>query len=304
MIYINTRLERCQVLSTGVFAICGIMQSSMKTILAATDFSPASWNAVRFAAEMALDFETELTLVHATHIPVVSDVYFDLRMTMEDWKDEDQLQMDRLVERLKNKYGYDLRIKSRLKIGFGPDVIRDLVHKGGVGVVVMGIAHTERFNEIVFGSTSTEVAGTVSCPVLIVPEKVSYKHWKTVAFAFDQKHVPLGKGMKTLKEILHTHESKLRFINVMDTAFIEGDDSMLKPIMKELQGVDLKTHFLPYRANMVDEAIQEWVRRHKASMLVMVARPHNVLWKMFNESMTKRIAFSSKVPLLVLSDSK
>jgi nucleotide-binding universal stress UspA family protein len=276
----------------------------MKTILAATDFSPASWNAVKFAADMAIDFDTELTLVHATHIPVVSDVYFDLRMTMDDWKEEDQLHMDRLVQRLQKKYGTDLRIKSRLKIGFGADVIREMVSKGSVGVVVMGIAHTERFNEIVFGSTSTDVAGTIACPVLIVPEKSSYKHWKTVAFAFDQKHIPLGKGMKTLKEILDTHESKLNFINVMDTPFIEGDDSSLKPVMKELKGVDLKTHFLPYRANMVEEAIQEWVRRHKASMLVMVARPHNVLWKMFNERTTKKLAFSSKVPLLVLADNK
>jgi hypothetical protein len=55
---------------------------------------------------------------------------------------------------------------------------------------------------------------------------------------------------------------------------------------------------------MVEVAIQEWVRRHKASMLVVVARRHNVLWKMFNERTTKKVAFASKVPLLVLSDSK
>jgi len=71
-----------------------------------------------------------------------------------------------------------------------------------------------------------------------------------------------------------------------------------------LSGVELKTHFLPYHTNMVEEAIQDWVRRHKSSMLVTVARKHTVLWKMFNESSTKKIAFSSKVPLLVLSDMK
>jgi nucleotide-binding universal stress UspA family protein len=273
----------------------------MKTIIAATDFSKTSWNALRFAAEMAIDFKTDLLIVHATHIPVVSDVYFDLRMTMEDWKAEDQAEMDKLLIKMKKKYGQSLRIQSKLKIGFGPDVIRDTVASGKIGAVVMGIAHTERFNEIVFGSTGTDLAGTVNCPVIIVPEKARYKHWKTVAFAFDQEHIPAGKALRTVKEVVEQHDSKLHFVNVMDTPFIEGDDSSLKPLYRQFSDVEMKTHFLPYRPNLVEETILEWVRRHKASLLVMVARKHNVLWRMFNERMTKKIAFASKVPLVVLS---
>jgi nucleotide-binding universal stress UspA family protein len=276
----------------------------MKTIIAATDFTKASWNALRFAAEMAIDFNTDLLIVHATHIPVVSDVYFDLRMTMDDWKAEDQIQMDKLLEQMRKKYGHALRIQSKLKIGFGPDVIRDTVKGGKIGAVVMGISHTEKFNQVVFGSTGTDLAGTVNCPVVIVPEKARYKQWKTIAFAFDQQHIPLGKALKVLFEVAELHESKLHFVNVMDTPFIEGDDSSLKPLYKQFQGVDYKTHFLPYRPNMVEEAILEWVRRHKASLLVMVARQHNILWRMFNERMTKKIAFASKVPLVVLSDKR
>ena len=276
----------------------------MKTIIAATDFTKASWNALRFAAEMAIDFNTDLLIVHATHIPVVSDVYFDLRMTMDDWKAEDQIQMDKLLEQMRKKYGHALRIQSKLKIGFGPDVIRDTVKGGKIGAVVMGISHTDKFNQVVFGSTGTDLAGTVNCPVVIVPEKARYKQWKTIAFAFDQQHIPVGKALKVLFEVAELHESKLHFVNVMDTPFIEGDDSSLKPLYKQFQGVDYKTHFLPYRPNMVEEAILEWVRRHKASLLVMVARQHNILWRMFNERMTKKIAFASKVPLVVLSDKR
>jgi nucleotide-binding universal stress UspA family protein len=274
----------------------------MKTIIAATDFTKASWNALRFAAEMAIDFKTDLLIVHATHIPVVSDVYFDLRKTMEDWKQEDQMEMEKVLEQMNTRYGEALSIRSKLKIGYGPDVIRDVVAGGKIGAVVMGIAHTEKFNQLVFGSTGTDLAGTVSCPVVIVPERARYKQWKTVAFAFDQQHIPIGKPLKTVKEIIELHESKLHFVNVMDTPFIEGDDASLKPLYKQFSGSDFKTHFLPYRPNMVEEAILEWVRRHKATLLVMVARQHNILWRMFNERMTKKIAFAAKVPLIILSD--
>jgi nucleotide-binding universal stress UspA family protein len=275
----------------------------MKSIIAATDFTKSSWNALRFAAEMAIDFKTDLLVVHATHIPVVSDVYFDLRKTMEDWKEEDQREMNKVIQKLHEKYGDVLRIKSKLKVGFGPDVIREIVATGKVGAVVLGIAHTEKFNQVVFGSTGTDLAGTVNCPVVIVPEKARYKQWKIVAFAFDQKHIPSGKGLSTLKELIDLHESKLHFVNVMDTPFIEGDESSLKPLRKKFAQAPMQTHFLPYRQNLVEESILDWVRRYKASLLVMVARQHNLLWRMFNERMTKKLAFASKVPLIILTDS-
>jgi len=276
----------------------------MKTIIAATDFTPASRNALRFAADMAIDFQTELLIVHATHIPVVSDVYFDLRMSMEDWQAEDQLQMDTLLVKMKKDYGDALKVKSRLKIGFGPDVVRDLVSKGKVSAVVFGIAHTEKFNEVVFGSTGTDVAGTVSCPVIIVPEKAKYRQWKTLAFAFDQQQIPSGNGLRILKEWIDAHESKIHFINVMDTPFIEGDVSALKPLYRRFQGVEMKTHFIPYRPNLTEEALLDWVRRHKVSVLVMVARKHNFLWRLLNERTTKKIAFKSNVPVIILSDQR
>jgi nucleotide-binding universal stress UspA family protein len=274
----------------------------MKTIIAATDFSPASKNALRFAADMAVDFQTDLLIVHATHIPVVSDVYFDLRMTMEDWKAEDQAQMDKLIIGLRKTYGDDLKISSRLKVGFGPDVIRDSVAKGRIGAVVLGIAHAEKFNQVVFGSTATDLVGTVACPVIIVPEKAKYKQWKSIEFAFDQHHIPAGKGLRVLKEIADTHHSKLHFVNVMDTPFIEGDDSTLKPLYKSFKGIEMKTHFLPYLPNRLEDSILDWGRRNKTSALALVARKHNVLWRMFNERTTKKIAFNSSVPIIVLSD--
>jgi nucleotide-binding universal stress UspA family protein len=205
---------------------------------------------------------------------------------------------------MRKKYGQALQVQSKLKIGFGPDVIRETVSRGKIGAVVLGISHTEKFNQVVFGSTGTDVAGTVNCPVIIVPEKSRYKQWKSVAFAFDQQHIPEGKQLKALKEIVDLHQSKIHFVNVMDTPFVEGDDSSLKPVYKYFSDVEMKTHFLPYIPNMVEEAILEWVRRHRSSLLVMVARRHTLLWRMFNERMTKKIAFASKVPLLVLSDNR
>ena len=42
----------------------------MKTILVATDFSPAAFNAVNYAADMAIAIKADLLLLHVYQIPV------------------------------------------------------------------------------------------------------------------------------------------------------------------------------------------------------------------------------------------
>ena len=43
----------------------------MKTILVATDFSPAALNAANYAADMALAINADILLLHVYQIPVV-----------------------------------------------------------------------------------------------------------------------------------------------------------------------------------------------------------------------------------------
>lgn len=66
----------------------------------------------------------------------------------------------------------------------------------------------------------------------------------------------------------------------------------------------MKTHFIPYRPNLTEEAMLDWVRRNKASVLVVVARKHNFLLRMFHERTTKKIAFNSPISLIILSDQR
>jgi nucleotide-binding universal stress UspA family protein len=277
---------------------------AMKTILATTDFTKSSLGAVHYAVAMSIDTGAKLLVMHATHIPVVSDAYFDMRITMETLEKEDKASLDKLVSELQEKYGPELKINKKLQVGFTGDVIRDTVGNGDISLVVMGITHSDKFSEVVFGSTSTSLAGTVSCPVLIVPDGAKYKPWSQVAFAFDQKNIPTGTGVRTLKELIAHYESKLRFVNVMDNPFVQEDDTVLKPLYKIFKDTDVKTYFLTHRPNMTVEIIMDWVRRHKVSALVMVSREHNIFWRMFKERVTRKVAFHSKVPVLVLSEKK
>ncbi|MBX7051397.1 MAG: universal stress protein [Flavobacteriales bacterium] len=276
----------------------------MKNILATTDFTPDSLRAVKYAARLAKDAGAKLTVLHATHIPVVSDTYFDVRVTLEELKNEDEKSLTELVNKLQDEFGPELKINKKLQIGFTTDVIRETIKKGEISLVVMGLTHSDKFSEVVFGSTSTSLAGTVDVPVLIVPDKAVYKPWNYVAFAFDQYNIPTGTGLRILRELINMDGSKLRFVHVNDNVFNDDDDKQLAPLYKLFKGVDMKTYFLRHSPGRTMEVLMDWVRRHKASAVVMVARKHNILWHIFNESSTKKMAFRSNVPVLVLSEKK
>jgi nucleotide-binding universal stress UspA family protein len=276
----------------------------MKTILAATDFTKSSVNAVRYAANLARETGSKLTVLHATHIPMVSDAYFDMQITLDELQEEDSKSLQKVVSDLTMEFGPDLKINKKLQVGFTTEVIRETIQEGDVSLVVMGIAHADAFSEAVFGSTSTSLAGTVSCPVLIIPENVKYRPWNHVTFAFDQKNIPTGTGVRVIKDLVKFFDAKLRFVHVNDNLFTDNDEKVLQPLYKLFKDADMKTYFISGKPTLTVDLLTDWVRRHKSTALVMVARKHNIFWKMFNERVTRKVAFHSKVPVLILSEKK
>jgi len=276
----------------------------MKAILATTDFSGSSLNAVNYAAKLALDTNSKLILLHATHIPVVSDSFFDMGFTLEELEKTDKEQMEILNERLRKKYGPDLKLEKQVKIGFAGELIQGMVGEGKVSLVVMGMGHMDKFSEVVFGSTTTSVAGNVSCPVLIVPEKTTYRPLKRIGLAFDQKQIPTGTGLRVIKEIRDHFGAEMHYVNVMDNPFLGKDDSNLKPVYKVFGEKEEKIHFLNSVPNRTVDVIQDWSKRFKMSAMVVVSRERSIFWRMFNERTTKKMAFSTRVPLFVVSETK
>lgn len=215
----------------------------MKAILAATDFTPSSLNAVHYAAQMSIASGTKLVLIHATHIPVVSDSFFDITQTLDELRAVDQEQMNDLNAKLKAKYGDRLKLEKQVKIGFTTELIREFTQKHEVELVVLGISHLDQFSQIVFGSTSTHLTGQINCPILIIPEGKKFRPWKRMAFAFDQKPVNTGTGIRTIRDWAKRFDSTIHYVNVMDENYPKKDDKSLNSVYKIFNEIEPRLHF-------------------------------------------------------------
>jgi nucleotide-binding universal stress UspA family protein len=275
----------------------------MKTILAATDFSKPSLNAVRYAAELAVCFNAKLTLLHVSQFPVVSDVMMiDTGVYWDEIVKADEASITKLETDLKKKHGDALRVNHHVQVGFTLEVIRKKIGEGDVGLLVMGIGHLDNFSKVVFGSTSANIGPDVRCPVLIVPDNSRFRPWKKIGFAFDLKHIPQGSGLKTLATMRNTFNSDIQYVHVHDDVNMKLDEKTLIPLFKIFKQEDTRVHYLDARRSKVIDVLRDWTRRYKINALVMVARHHTVLWRMMHERQTKKMALETTVPLLIISE--
>lgn len=276
----------------------------MKNIIAATDFTKSSLNAVRYAANLALQFGAQLTLVHAAHLPVINESQPDVTLYFDEILEADSKRLEKLLVQLKSEFGPSLKVKELVKMGFAAEVIREATRKTQVDLAVFGISHLDKFSRLIFGTTSVVVAGRLRCPVLIIPENVKFKFWKRVAFAFDQHDIPLNTGTRVLKNMLDDFQSEWHFVHVDDEPFPEEGD---KNVMKFTRSLGLSAfrvhHLRPVKYKRV-EVMKDWVRRYKAQAVVMTAHEHNLFYRLLNESNTRKMAFETAVPLFILAESK
>lgn len=270
----------------------------MNTIIATTDFTKESRTSVNYAAKLALLNKAELILLHATYIPVVSDAFVDINASIEEIAASDSKKMAELVRHIQSKQGPALRVKGINEIGLTKEIIKEHILRYEDTLLVMGMKHIDKFSQVVFGSTVTDLAGRVPCPILVVPPEARFRPWKKIAFAFDNKEIPFNNGIRFIKNMLERYDSKMHYVHVGQ----ETESSTFNMgSTQQLIGGASQMHYI-HETDNTTNSLQDWIRRFKSNVIVMVARKHTIVWRMFNESHTKQMAFQSSIPVLILSE--
>ncbi len=159
----------------------------MKTIIAPTDFSGVSINAVDYAADMAVEISAELILFHVSEQPVaVSEVSFTEPMY-------DKIVSEEKITNLKNS----LKIRTKNKINIRIKNIADTIHNELEDLckqkkpfaVVMGTHGNGTIQRFFIGSTTFYAVKHLPYPVFVVPKGVRYKPVKKIALVSDFKTI-------------------------------------------------------------------------------------------------------------------
>lgn len=199
------------------------------------------------------------------------------------------------------KKGTNVSIAYTSMSGFTVDEIAAIEEKEKPDLIVMGLAHSGKISEFVFGSTSTDVVRNAQTPVIIVPEASHFKGIKKIAFASDLRMDCDMSMHEPLKDMIEAFEANVAILNVVEEQAdrIGKDDGVSgRRIEKYFENREHVYHFL--ENNDVIAGIGEFIVSQHVDMVAMIPQKHNLISQLFRESTTQKMAFHVDVPLLTL----
>jgi hypothetical protein len=145
------------------------------------------------------------------------------------------------------------------------------------------------------GSNTASVIEVSHIPVLAVPELGAFKQFGNVVYASDLKHIE--KELNTLIPYLEKFDSTVHLIHIVKS--LKDVSSVEKRIEQVVGRSGFKNVIVRVMVNKdIDEAIEHYVGVVKADLLTMFMNDPSFYQKLFNRSITRKMAFQSKIPLL------
>jgi len=270
----------------------------MVNILVPTDLSELSRVAVQYAIKIASKVEGNVTLLHV--INIVDPTRATMRQRLVALEKELFQAAEEDLTALANDVSKAMKsnLPIEIKIVKGPsfnDTVKKEAKRLRTGLIVMGTRGASGLKKYVMGSNTASVIEASHVPVLAVPELGTFKNFKNVVYASDLKH--LEKELKLLIPYFEKFNSTVHLIHV--TQSLKTASAVEKKIDSVVQKAGYKNVIVRVMVNKnVDEAIDHYVEAIKADLLTMFAHDHSFYEKLFDRSMTRKMAFQSKIPLL------
>ena len=285
-----------------------------KHILVPIDFSVHSEKACKMAVNIAGKLKTKLILMHCYINPVIhsipfSDIYaYDssLLAKMEYSEENANKEFQKFVTKMADELGQEkwksVSPEYIIKSGYPEDDILAFAQKNHSQLIVMG-SGGKNAPYGTLGSIAADIMYNANMPVLIVPEETSdeiIEKFSKVLYAtnFDEKDFAM---LDKLMLLLKPFNIKLKCVHVgqphgdgWDMARLEG----MKDVLHEkYKGFEFECHLIVGRDTL--ESIDKYVQEEKIDIISLTTHKRNIITRLFNPSLAKRMIFHTHTPLLV-----
>lgn len=276
----------------------------MVNILVPTDFSQLSKSALKYAIKIANKLGGNITVLH------VMTMTRALRISMRDKilsADQDLMEsagaeLERMIKTLSEQYKSHTAIKYHVVRGayFPSTLIRE-ARRLRSGLVVMGTLGATGITKTFLGSNTNSVIEVSHVPVLAVPEKADFKGFRNVVYASDLRN--LEDELSILVRYIEKFGSTIHLLHIVPPGEqVEAVESRIETVLKGFAYKNIITLVLVDPD--VNSAVDQYVEVSKADVLAMFTHEISFFEKVFDTSMTRKMAFHSRVPLLAFRQTR
>jgi len=288
---------------------------SENTILVPVDFSNYSFKAALMAFEIAQKIGAKLIFYHVIQQPdffsmPYSDVMAFNSGLYEHLKEREELANNefgkfllKLTEYIGRANWEKVESEHMIKLGYPEEDILYFTEKHPPRLIVMGIKGPEGDDMDIMGSTTAGVIYKSNVPVLVIPAKaplLNLASMKRIVYAtnFDEKDI---LSIDKLLSLLKPFHAELTCLHIGPDAAREWDEAKLASLRNLLKNkypeTPIKCVIQP-GINILHD-LEKFIEDHGIDILSLTTHKRNMITRIFNPSIARKMIFHVKTPLLV-----
>ncbi|WP_018617500.1 universal stress protein [Segetibacter koreensis] len=271
----------------------------METILIATDFSPASHNAMVYGVELAKFLQAKLALLHVCE-PILSATDTVVVMTGEELKEQSNQLLHKEIQDLQG--AETLNVEYFVEEGLPSETIKWVAKRVKAKWIVTGMRGGGGIARKIFGSTAISLSRKPCVPLIIVPEHARFAPPKSIALASDIGDETDVRIIDPLEEFGIKCNATMYVVRVIKKGMDEFLERLMRPTRVKWHCRELHPSFEFVSNNDVAHAMNEFVKEHNVDLIAMVAHEHNIFERLFVKSDIKEMMFRTHVPVVILPE--
>ena len=272
----------------------------MAYLIAATDFTDISLNAVNYACGMAMDLGMKLVLFHSYMPPLMVTEVPVAPMSWEEARDNASDHIGNLMRKLKEGYP-GIEMECSIYDGDLTDGLIDYVSDKVKPVLVVIGNSNDGASAHWLDSKLVTLFRHLGVPALAIPATARYHAPEAICFAYDNQAKGSVEAVRLLANIMSYLPAELHVLIAQDD--VENRDNLVgvnDPVLDELKALNPKYHY-EYNTN-IEQLVAHVSGAVAFDWLVIIPRHHSLIGSIFHHSHTKRLAHSIHLPLLALPE--
>ncbi|MGQ8335607.1 universal stress protein [Sunxiuqinia sp. A32] len=282
-------------------------------ILIPVDFSSYSLKAAEVAIEICQKLEASLVFYHVISqpdyftipysdvIPFDAGLYNHLKEREGIVQEEFKMFLRKLSEKTGEKIWKSLKIDQIVKMGYPEEDILNYTDAHPPRLIVMGIRGFGQ--DAIMGSTTAGVIYKANVPVLVLPEDtpdIKLSSVKSIVYATnfdDNDFLSINKLLGLLKPF----DTEVTCLHIGVQNDKEWDKAKLKSMSNALKKnyKEAKLNFKIVEGEDVLSALETYIEKNKVDILALTTHKRNMITRIFNPSIAKKMVFHLKTPLFV-----
>ena len=278
----------------------------MKNILFPTDFSQNADNALNFAIDIAKKTNGTLILFHAYSVQLVdpnmpAEIYLSAYQEEEKSAKENLEELrKRILDCNKDDTGKNLfDVEAIVSQGLVVDEALSIIDEFNIDIAILGTHGASGLTELILGSNTASLIENSPVPVLAIPQNALSKSIDNIVYAYDDIKSNMPSFLRLLK-FSEIYNSEITLLHIIETG--NDTEEKNKKAFEEIKntiGSDKIKLALVTEENVL-EGINDYISSNDVDVLAMAIKKRNLLDKIFNRSLTKKMAYHTKIPLLAL----